>query len=113
MQQFAGTRHHIDFVYLTGHSITVYGQQEIVKDLVAARLAAGAPILFEVEEVTLHELCSDAPWVGFRHAGASHRLRCDAVAGCDGFHGVCRPSIPDGVLTVYARDYPPAKNLEP
>jgi p-hydroxybenzoate 3-monooxygenase len=104
---FAGRRHRIALSDLTGgRSITVYGQQELVKDLIAARLADGAPILFEAEDVSLADLDTPRPVVRYRHDGASHELRCDFVAGCDGFHGVCRPSIPRGVLSTYERSYP-------
>ncbi len=89
-----------------GRAITVYGQQEVVKDLVKARLEAGGEILFEVDDVSLHELDSERPAIRFRHDGGDHELRCDVVAGCDGYHGISRPSIPAGVLTGYEREYP-------
>ena len=105
--QFAGRRHRIDFPALTGgRRITVYGQQEVVKDLIAARLNTGRPLLFEVSDVTVDDLESDSPAIRFSHDGDAVELRCDVVAGCDGYHGVCRDSIPNGVLTAYARDYP-------
>ncbi len=105
--QFAGERHRIDMHALTGGSaITVYGQQEVVKDLIAARLEQGAPILFEVSEVTLHGLDGERPSVRFRHGGEPHELTCDYIAGCDGFHGASRASLPQGVLTVYQKIYP-------
>ena len=105
--QFAGRRHRIDFPALTGgRRITVYGQQEVVKDLIAARLNTGRPLLFEVGDVTVDDLESDSPAIRFSHDGDGVELRCDVVAGCDGYHGVCRDSIPNGVLTAYARDYP-------
>jgi p-hydroxybenzoate 3-monooxygenase len=105
--RFGGRGHRIPLSELTGgRAITVYGQQEVVKDLVGARLDAGGEILFEVDEVSLHDLDSDHPAVRFRHGGADQELRCDVVAGCDGFHGVSRPSIPAGVLTAYERAYP-------
>jgi p-hydroxybenzoate 3-monooxygenase len=84
----------------------VYGQQEVVKDLIAARLHAELPLHFEVADVTLHDLETERPAVRFSHEGSEHELRCAVVAGCDGFHGVCRPAIPDGVLTVFEREYP-------
>ena len=100
--QFAGERHRIDFPSLTGgRRITVYGQQEVVKDLIAARLETGRPLLFDVSDVKVNP-----PVLRFRHAGAEVELTCDFVAGCDGFHGVCRDSIPAGVLSVFERDYP-------
>jgi p-hydroxybenzoate 3-monooxygenase len=105
--QFSGERHRIDMHELTGgRAITVYGQQEVVKDLIAARLAQGAPILFEVSGVTLHDLDGERPSVRFRHAGAERELTCDYIAGCDGFHGVSRASIPPAALTIYQKTYP-------
>jgi p-hydroxybenzoate 3-monooxygenase len=105
--QFAGERHRIDMHELTGGSaITVYGQQEVVKDLIAARLQQGDPILFEAGDVTLHGLDGGRPSVRFHHGGELHELTCDYIAGCDGFHGVSRASIPEGVLTAYQKIYP-------
>jgi p-hydroxybenzoate 3-monooxygenase len=105
--QFEGRRHRIAMSDLTGgRAITVYGQQEVVKDLIAARLAAGGQILFEAEQVGVHDIATDAPRVRFRHAGEEHELRCDVIAGCDGFHGVCRPAIPEHALQVYEKIYP-------
>lgn len=105
--RFSGAGHRIDLAELTGgRTITVYGQQEVVKDLVAARLAAGGEILFEVDDVRVEGFTSDAPVVRFRHGGQDHELTCDVVAGCDGFHGVSRDSMPMGVLTGYERTYP-------
>jgi p-hydroxybenzoate 3-monooxygenase len=105
--QFAGERHRIDFPSLTGgRRITVYGQQEVVKDLIAARLATGRPLLFEVADVEVHSVESESPVVRFRHQGEDVELACDFIAGCDGFHGVCRDSIPVGVLTPFDREYP-------
>jgi p-hydroxybenzoate 3-monooxygenase len=105
--QFAGERHRIDFPSLTGgRRITVYGQQEVVKDLIAARLDTGRPLLFDVSDVGLHGFESDEPVLRFRHGGEDVELRCDFIAGCDGFHGVCRDSIRAGVLTAFEREYP-------
>jgi p-hydroxybenzoate 3-monooxygenase len=105
--QFDGERHYLNLTELSGgRSIVVYGQTEVVKDLVAARLESGLPLLFEVEGVSVHELESDRPRVRFTHGGAAQELECDLIAGCDGFHGVCRPSIPAGVLRTYEREYP-------
>jgi p-hydroxybenzoate 3-monooxygenase len=104
--QFDGERHHVPLSELTGRSIVIYGQTEVVKDLIAARLASGAPLLFEVDDVSVHELASERPLIRYSHDGASHELECDVIAGCDGFHGVCRQSIPDGVLTTFEREYP-------
>ncbi|HYY77703.1 MAG TPA: 4-hydroxybenzoate 3-monooxygenase [Actinomycetes bacterium] len=104
--RFGGRGHRIPLTDLTGRSITIYGQQEVVKDLIAARLQAGGTILFEVEDVRLDGVDGDRPVVRFRAGGAEQRLDCDVVAGCDGFHGVCRDAIPGGVLTAYGRDWP-------
>jgi p-hydroxybenzoate 3-monooxygenase len=104
--QFARTAHRIDFAELTGKAVTIYGQQEVVKDLVAARLAGGRPLLFEVEQVSLHDIEGDQPTVAWRAQGVSETVHADFIAGCDGFHGICRPSVPPGVLTSYERVYP-------
>ena len=103
---FDGTRHHIDFAGLTGKTITVYGQNEVVKDLIDARVASARPLLFEVENVSVHQLDSSHPMIRFHANGQEEELACDFIAGCDGFHGVCRPSIPGGEITVYERVYP-------
>jgi p-hydroxybenzoate 3-monooxygenase len=105
--RFDGRGHRIDFAELTGgRAITVYGQQEVVKDLIAARTDAGGELRFEVEDVSLHDLESDRPCIRFSHKGSEHELRCDVVAGCDGFHGISRPTIPDDMLRIYEREYP-------
>jgi p-hydroxybenzoate 3-monooxygenase len=105
--QFEGARHRIDFPSLTGgRTITVYGQQEVVKDLIAARLETGRPLLFEAEAVAVDELESASPAIRFVLEGERQELRCDFVAGCDGYHGVCRDAIPAGVLTEFSREYP-------
>src|SRR5437764_752789 len=106
--QFNGARHRIDFAALTGRSITVYGQQEVVKDLIAARMAGGGDIRFEVENVALSAIDSEQPTIDFDWDGEHRSLECDFVAGCDGFHGVCRPSVPPGDLRVYEHEYPMA-----
>jgi p-hydroxybenzoate 3-monooxygenase len=104
--QFDGERHRVPLSDLAGgRSIVIYGQTEVVKDLIAARLERGLPLLFEVEDVRVEGLES-APRILFRHDGREHELECDVVAGCDGFHGVCRDSIPAGVLRTYNREYP-------
>lgn len=105
--QFDGERHRIPLSELTGgRTITIYGQTEVVKDLILARLDADLPLLFEVDDVSVHDLQSERPRIRFRHASVQHELECDVVAGCDGFHGVCRPSIPAGVLSEFSREYP-------
>ncbi|MEU6701541.1 4-hydroxybenzoate 3-monooxygenase [Pseudonocardia sp. NPDC046786] len=101
--------HRIDFADLVGTGITVYGQQEVVKDLLADRIDdAGLPVEFEVSGVALHDLTSDAPSITYTAAdGTECVLRCDVVAGCDGFHGVSRPAVAaGGELTVAERVYP-------
>jgi p-hydroxybenzoate 3-monooxygenase len=104
--RFNGRGHRIDFVALTGRAITVYGQHEVVKDLIAARLAVGQPLHFEVADVAVDRFDSDTPVVRYTKDGDAHEIACDFIAGCDGFHGICRPSIPHGVLTTYERTYP-------
>lgn len=102
--RFDGAGHRIDFAELTGgRTITIYGQQEVVKDLLAA---APSPVRFEVSDVSLHGIDSETPSIRFVHEGVEQELRCDVIAGCDGFHGVSRESIPSGVLSVYEREYP-------
>ncbi len=104
--RFAGQDHRIDFAALTGRHVTVYSQHKVVQDLVAARLAAGLPILFEAADVAVHDLTADRPRITFRHDGTAHDLACDVIAGCDGFHGICRAAIPPGVLSIFERVYP-------
>ncbi|MBM0237313.1 4-hydroxybenzoate 3-monooxygenase [Micromonospora sp. ATA32] len=104
--RFDREAHRVPLTGLTGRAITVYGQQEVVKDLIAARTAAGGRILFEVDDVRLDGLDSDSPVIRFRRDGRDEELHCDFVAGCDGFHGVSRGSVPEGVLTTYERTYP-------
>jgi len=103
---FAGKRLRIDMKELTGEAVTVYGQHEVVKDLIQARLAFGGEIVFETGDVSIHGFDGDAPLVRYEKDGVVHELRCDYIAGCDGFHGICRPSVPDGALTIYERTYP-------
>ena len=105
---FKGRSHRIDFAELTGKRVMIYGQQEVVRDLIAARLAARQPLYFEVDAVSVSdfEAGSSRPRVRYRVNGTEHTLECDFIAGCDGFHGVCRPSVPEGLLTIYERVYP-------
>jgi p-hydroxybenzoate 3-monooxygenase len=103
---FLGRRHRIDFKELTGRGITVYGQNEVVKDLTNARLAGGGKVVFESEDVSVTDLDSRTPRIHYRKAGKRAEVVCGFIAGCDGFHGICRPSIPAGVLTSYEREYP-------
>lgn len=105
--RFNGNGHRIDFPSLTGGKrITVYGQHEVVKDLIKARLEHGGEILFEVSDVRLDSIDTDHPSIRYLHAGDDCELACDFIAGCDGFHGVSRPSVPKGVFVAYERTYP-------
>lgn len=97
----------IDLKALTGgQSVMVYGQTEVTRDLMAARAEAGATTLYEVRDVQPHDLKSDRPWLTFEHQGQAFRLECDYIAGCDGFHGVARQSIPPESLNIFERVYP-------
>jgi len=98
--------HRIDFKALTGKHVMVYSQHKVVQDLIAARLAAGGEIVFDAANVSVHGFRSDAPYVLYEHEGRRQRLDCAIIAGCDGYHGICRDSIPAGVLRVFQRDYP-------
>jgi p-hydroxybenzoate 3-monooxygenase len=104
--RFQQRDHRIDFADLTGRTITVYGQHEVLKDLIQARLDAGGQLLFEAGQVSLHAIDSPTPAISFQYGGETRELHCDFIAGCDGSHGVCRPSIPPGVLTVFEKNYP-------
>jgi p-hydroxybenzoate 3-monooxygenase len=104
--RFSGAGHRVDFADLTsGKSITVYAQHEVIKDLVAARVAAGGEIFFEAEAISVHDIDAK-PKIRFQRAGETQTLECDFIAGCDGFHGICRPAMPAGVLRVHERVYP-------
>jgi len=105
--RFEGRGHRIDFQELTGgKSIMIYAQHEVLKDLNNARVATGGRVYFEVENVSIHDFDGDRPEIHYRKDGDNYELSCDFIAGCDGFHGICRPSIPAGVLTEYERIYP-------
>jgi p-hydroxybenzoate 3-monooxygenase len=105
--RFNGHGHRIDFADLTGgKGITIYAQHEVVKDLTDARLAAGGQVIFEVDDVSIDGFDGSKPVVRFRKDGTSQQIECDFVAGCDGFHGICRPTIRPGVLTMFERVYP-------
>jgi p-hydroxybenzoate 3-monooxygenase len=105
--RFDRRRHPLNLRELSGgRAYTVYAQQEVVKDLLHARLAADGRIVFEAAGVSVHDFDTDAPSIRFRNDDGDVELRCDFIAGCDGFHGVCRPSIPAGALTVFERVYP-------
>jgi p-hydroxybenzoate 3-monooxygenase len=103
--RFGGKSHRVALTELTGKTVTIYGQNELVTDLIDARLATGGALLFEAEAIGVDGLDSSAPRIRFRHDGGEQVLDCDFVAGCDGFHGICRPTIAH-VLTLYDREYP-------
>jgi p-hydroxybenzoate 3-monooxygenase len=103
--RYGGENHYVDMTRLTGRHITIYGQQEVVKDLTNALLEKGVPIHFEVADVALHDVESDTPRIAYQHEGEKHELTCDAIAGCDGFHGVSRQTIAQH-LTEYEYSYP-------
>ena len=104
--RFGGESRRIALTDLTGRSITIYGQQEVVKDLIAARLGYGGEILFEVADVALEGLETDSPRLNANHERGPLRIDCDFIAGCDGSHGVSRGFIPEGALRHYERQYP-------
>jgi p-hydroxybenzoate 3-monooxygenase len=105
--RFDGRRHRIPLSDLAGgRAITIYGQQEVVKDLIAARLAAGGDVRFEVSDVAATGLDGDRPTITYRSGDAEHEIACDFIAGCDGFHGVSRSFVPAGVLTEFHHEYP-------
>ncbi len=105
--QWPGQRRRVDFVESCGHSVWVYGQTEVTRDLIEARLAAGQQFFWQVSGTTIRGADTDRPTVEFRDAdGNAQRIEADYVAGCDGFHGVSRPSIPAGLRTVHERGYP-------
>lgn len=105
--RFGGRGHRISFDELAGgRGITIYGQQEVVKDLIRARIEAGRPLLFESQVVAVDRLESDHPRIHFQHQDELRELECDFIAGCDGFHGVCRDSVPQGTLNFSSRSYP-------
>jgi len=109
--RFSGRTHHIDFKELTcGRGIMIYAQHEVIKDLVKARLASGGKIFFDVEDVSIRDFgetkSSAKPALLFRKDGEAQEVTCDFIAGCDGSHGICRPSIPQGALTLFERVYP-------
>lgn len=103
----AGKRIRVDLKALTGgKTVMVYGQTEVTRDLMDARTASGAPIIYSAENVQPHEMKGENPYVTFEKGGETYRIDCDYIAGCDGFHGVARKSIPDEILTQYERVYP-------
>ena len=103
---FNGKAYRIDFEALVGRHVTVYGQTEVTRDLMQARAEIGATTVYDASNVALHDVDGDAPYVTYEKDGVSHRLDCDFIAGCDGFHGVSRQTIPADVLKTYERVYP-------
>ena len=103
---FNGALHNVNFRKLVGKRVTIYGQQEVVKDLIAQRLSDGGQILFDCSDVTVHGFEGQAPKIRFRHNGKTQEIDCDFIGGCDGFHGVCRVSIPPKSIGIYEREYP-------
>ncbi|MCP5264646.1 MAG: 4-hydroxybenzoate 3-monooxygenase [Burkholderiaceae bacterium] len=104
---FLGERHRIDLAGLTdGKRVTVYGQTEVTRDLMDARAAAGAMTVYEADEVSVHDFDGDAPSVRYVRDGLEHMVRCDFIAGCDGYHGVTRQSVPAGAIRNFERVYP-------
>ncbi len=104
---FQETRHRINLQALTGgKQVMVYGQTEVTRDLMDARQAAGLPTIYEASKVTVHDFDGTQPYVLYEKDGQQHRLDCDFIAGCDGFHGVCRASVPQGAITEYEKVYP-------
>ncbi len=105
--RFNGLGHRIDFADLTGgKGITIYAQHEVIRDLTEARLAAGGQVIFEVDGVSVRDFDGSKPIIRYRKDDAPQQIECDFIAGCDGFHGICRPTIPAGVLTMFERVYP-------
>ncbi len=103
---FDGGLHYLDFRKLIGKGVTIYGQQEVVRDVVTRQLADGEQILFEVDDVSIHDFEHGSPKIRFRHDGVAREIDCDFIGGCDGFHGICRPSFPAGLLKTFEREYP-------
>ncbi len=103
--RFGGKGHRIDFNNLVGKSITVYAQQEVLKDLIAARLSVQAPLFFQAEAMRI-ENYDTAPKIQYQHDGQSHEIICDFIAGCDGFHGICRSALPEHQLQIHEHHYP-------
>jgi p-hydroxybenzoate 3-monooxygenase len=103
---FGGARHRIDMTQATGKTVTVYGQTEVTRDLMDARLAAGLTTVYDADNVSLHDFGGDQPRVRYLKDGATHEVACDFIAGCDGFHGVSRQSVTPGALKIFERVYP-------
>ncbi|UFS58807.1 4-hydroxybenzoate 3-monooxygenase [Subtercola endophyticus] len=103
--QYSGERHHIDFTELLGRTVTIYGQQAVVHDLVEAHDGAGTPVFYDANDVAVHDL-TGSPSLTFEHDGQPYTVNADFIVGADGFHGVCRQSVPADALQSYEREYP-------
>ena len=103
---FGGVRHRIDFRALTGKTVMVYGQTEATHDLMDVREACGAPTVYEALDVAIHDIETKSPRVTWTKDGVGHEIACDFVAGCDGFHGVGRKTMPSDILRTFERVYP-------
>ena len=103
---FGGARHRIDLTKATGKTVTIYGQTEVTRDLMDARAAAGRPTLFDADNISLHDFDGDRPRLRYDKGGTSHEIVCDFIAGCDGYHGISRASVPQDSLTTFEREYP-------
>jgi p-hydroxybenzoate 3-monooxygenase len=103
---FRGEARHIDFKKLINKQVFIYDQKEVVTDLIAKRLADDGHIFFEVSDTSVHDFSSSTPRIRFKHQGQSQEIECGFIGGCDGFHGICRPSFPEGTLAGYDRVYP-------
>lgn len=103
---FDGDRHRFNFRELIGRTVTVYGQTEVTRDLMQARDVSGAPTIYEADGVSIHDFDGDSPKVRYVKDGVEHEIACDFIAGCDGYHGVCRASVPEGALRTFERVYP-------
>jgi len=104
---FKGARHRIDMNQLTGgKNVMVYGQTEVTRDLMDARQAAGLPTVYEAQDVQVHDYDSAKPRITYEHNGQLHTVECDFIAGCDGFHGICRASVPKGAIKEFEKVYP-------
>jgi p-hydroxybenzoate 3-monooxygenase len=106
VMRFGGVDHRVDFADLVGKHVMVYSQHKVVQDLIVARIAAGGHIVFDARDVSVHDFQTGRPRIRYRHDGTPHDIDCDIIAGCDGFHGVCRASIPPDMLHLFEREYP-------
>ena len=104
---FGGKRHPVDVAALTGGKVvTAYGQTEVTRDLMAARAASGLQTVYEAGDAAVHDFDGQTPRVSYKKDGQAHALQADFIAGCDGFHGVCRKAVPEGAVTEFERTYP-------